>query len=77
MKGVVLLFTNKTVTDSEEFVYPNIDSVKVTIEGVPNEVYSQGIPKSRFYSEAERVFGVVGEDKTMTLRRFYKDQFRV
>ena len=57
MKSVVLLFTNKVRTDSEEYVYPNIDSVKVTIEGVPNSVYSQGIPKSRFFSEAMRVFG--------------------
>ena len=30
MKAVVLLFRNKTITDSEEYVYPNIESVKVT-----------------------------------------------
>ena len=40
MKAVVLLFRNKTVTDSEEYVYPNIESIKVTIEGIPNSVYS-------------------------------------
>ena len=44
MKAVVLLFRNKTITNSEEYVYPNIESVKVTIEGIPNSVYSQGIP---------------------------------
>ncbi|CAB4034093.1 Hypothetical predicted protein [Paramuricea clavata] len=27
MKAVVMLFTNKTKTDSEEYVYPNIDKV--------------------------------------------------
>ncbi|CAB3997486.1 Hypothetical predicted protein, partial [Paramuricea clavata] len=41
MKAIVMLFTNKTKTDSEEYVYPNIEKVKVTVEGVPNAVYSQ------------------------------------
>ena len=40
MKAVVLLFRNKTIINSEEYVYPNIESVKVTIEGIPNSVYS-------------------------------------
>ena len=39
------LFRNKTVTDSEEFVFPNIETVKVTIEGTPNQIYGLGIPK--------------------------------
>ena len=56
MKEIVLYFRNKTITDSEQFVYPNIKSVKVTIEGTPNSVYSQGIPKSRFFEETNRVF---------------------
>jgi malic enzyme len=42
MKAIVMLFTNKTKTDSEEYIYPNIEKVRVTIEGVPNAVYSQG-----------------------------------
>jgi hypothetical protein len=29
MKSVVMLFTNKTKTSSEEYVYPKIDKVKV------------------------------------------------
>ena len=57
MKAVVMLFTNKTKTDSEEYIYPNIEKVRVTIEGVPNAVYSQGIPKTRLYEEARRLFG--------------------
>jgi hypothetical protein len=48
MKAIVrlVLFTNKTKTNSEEHVYANIYRVKVTIEGVPNCVYSQGIPQT-------------------------------
>ena len=53
MKAVVLLFTNTTRKDSKEYIYPNITKVKLTIKGVPNQVYSQGIPKSQFYDEAE------------------------
>ena len=29
MKAIVMLFTNKTKTDSEEYVYPNIEKVRV------------------------------------------------
>ena len=55
MKAVVLLFRNKKITNSEEYVYANIESVKVTIKGIPNLVYSQGILKSRFFEEAMSV----------------------
>ena len=76
MRAVVLLFTKTIRPDSEEFVYPNVTEVKLTIEGVPNKVYSQGIPKSRFYEEAKRLF--VSKDKRdefMTFQKFYKDKF--
>ena len=76
MKAVVLLFKTKTPSGSEEFVYPNIESVRVTIEGVPNSVYSQGIPKSRFREEAGRLFGrYYDPERSVSLREFYKDQF--
>ena len=76
MKAVVLLFKSKTPSGSEEYVYPNIEGVKVTIEGVPNSVYSQGIPKSRFHEEAGRLFGRYHNcEKTVPIRNFYKDQF--
>lgn len=46
MKAIVLLFTKKTGrVGSEEYFYPNVESVKVTIEGNPNMVYSQGKTK--------------------------------
>jgi hypothetical protein len=73
MKAIVMLFTNKTKTDSEEYVYPNIEKVRVTVEGVPNAVYSQGIPKTRLYEEARRLFGT-GEISHQTLSNFFKDK---
>ena len=76
MKAVVLLFKSKTPTESEEYLYPNIEGVKVTIEGVPNSVYSQGIPKSRLHEEAGRLFGRYHNcEKSVPIRDFYKDQF--
>ena len=54
----------------------NITEVKLTIEGVPNSVHSQGLPKNRFYHEARRLIGEKeGEDQFMTLGKFCKDKF--
>ena len=75
MKAIVLLFSKSTVVDSEEFMYPNISEVKVTIEGVPNVVYSQGVKRSRFYEEANRLFNQDTKDQFMTLEKFFKDKF--
>jgi hypothetical protein len=79
MSAVVLLFTHKVSTDSEEYLYPNIDKVRITIEGVPNSVFSQGLPKSRFFEEAKRFFCPMCEksmaDENMSISKFYKDGF--
>ena len=77
MKAVVLLFRNKTITDSEEFVYPNITEVKISVERVPNSIYSQGMPKSTFFEEAFRIFHCGYEDcqSVMSLEKFYEDSF--
>lgn len=45
----------KTITDSEEYVFPNIKNIK-TIEGIPNSVYSQGLDISTLFIEARKVF---------------------
>ena len=53
---MVMLFKKKTLTDSEEYVYPKINRVDVTIEGNPNSVYSQGLTKAKLFEEARKVF---------------------
>ncbi len=75
LKAVVMLFRNKTVADSEEVVFPNIETVKITIEGTPSQIYSQGIPKNGFYDEAKRLFGKGVENPLITLKSFYKNNF--
>ena len=77
MKAVVLLYTQKKPTDSEEFYNAEVESVKVTIEGNPNSVYSQGLKRSQIYEEAKRFFGTQ-KDKTndnLTKLNFLKSKY--
>ena len=73
MRAIVILFKHVDTEDSEEYVYPNITKVDVTIDGRPNAVYSNGISTDDLYREAKRVFHV--EDSNMTEKRFYDKKF--
>ena len=77
MKYIVMLFRKKTLTDSEEYVYPGIKRVDVTIEGNPNSVYSQGLTKQKLFEEAKKVFLNYETDTlTLTLTDFFsKNKF--
>ncbi|CAB3999474.1 Hypothetical predicted protein [Paramuricea clavata] len=77
MRAVVLLFRKRTITDSEEYVFPSIEKVKVTIEGKPNAVYSQGLTYENFYDEAKRLFGMANNacNDNISVRKFYKEKF--
>ena len=75
MKAIVLLWTRAGRTDSEEFTYPNIDEVDVSIDGVPNAVYTQGIDKRRFYDEAQRLFETNADTSTTNLTSFFRNRF--
>ena len=56
LKAVVLLFTEKGSKDSEYFPFPNLTSVKVDVQGTPNDIYSAGFAKRDMYDEAVRFF---------------------
>ena len=59
LMAVVMLFRDNTTDDSETFVYPNIEDVKLTIDGLTNQVYSGGsggITKSGMYKAARDFF---------------------
>ncbi|CAB4002825.1 Hypothetical predicted protein [Paramuricea clavata] len=79
MSAIVLLFTTTIINDSEQYIYPNIDKVNLTIEGVPNAVFSQGLPKNRFFEEAKRFFCPMCEksmaDEYMSVSRFFDNGF--
>ena len=75
MKAIVMLFKKKgTVTDSEKYVYPNITDVKITVEGVPNAVYNQGMKKDKLFKEARRLFLNRKRD-VMEIDDFYSNHF--
>ena len=73
MKAVVLLFTKKDAGDSEEFVFPNLTRVNVTVEGNPNDIYSEGLAKHDMYREAVRFF--TNTEKYLGRRKYYTDKF--
>ena len=80
MKAVVLLFTKKDAGDSEEFVFPNLTKVNVTVEGNPNDIYSEGLAKRDMYREAVKLFGSSTcekylRSKCVSRREFYTDNF--
>ena len=62
LKGVLLIFTKERSTtkfnrDTEEFFNPKITKVKVTVEGVPNELYAQNMEYRHQYDEIIKHFG--------------------
>ena len=61
LKGVLLVFTQersatKFTRDTEEFYNPKITKVEVTVEGVPNELYSQNMEYRHQYDEILKHF---------------------
>ena len=75
MKGILLLFVDPAAAfqrDTEAFYNPKITKVEVTIEGVPNELYAQGLRAYQQWDEAikfhasgskrDPIAGVVAKD---------------
>ena len=73
MRAIIILFEHADTENSEEYVYPNITKVNVTIDGRPNAVYSNGIGIDDLYREVRRIFHV--KDTNMTEKRFYDNKF--
>ena len=54
MKGLLLLFYEPYTggaRDSEKTFNPDITEVKVTVNGIPNKIYSQGMKTRDFWEE--------------------------
>ena len=57
MKGILMLFeapTDAFDRDTEDFYNPKITKVEVTIEGIPNQLYSQGMRAYQQWDEARK-----------------------
>ena len=67
LKGILLLFINPYVAgarDTEHFFNPDITKVKVTVNGVPNRVYNEGISGTDMWNELTRYFNPRGHTRT-------------
>ena len=79
MEALVLLLT-KNAGDSKDFVFPELKRVNVSVEGNPNDIYSEGLAKRDIYREAVRFSGsstcekYLGS-KCVSRRKFYTDKF--
>ena len=61
MKGILMLFENVAAQQSfarntEAFYNSQITKVEVTIEGLPNQLYSQGMRAYQMWDEAKKYF---------------------
>ena len=75
LKALVLLFTEAGKDDSEHFPFPNLEKVNVTVEGNPNDLYSEGLARRDMFDEAQRFFGNGLRNSFVSLEKFYVDKF--
>ena len=58
LKGILVLFEEEKpyVRDTSKFCNPKIQEVTITVEGKPNQLYSQGMTSFEQYDEAHKYF---------------------
>ena len=58
LKGILVLFEEEKpyLQDTSKFYNPKIEKVSVTIEGKPNQLYSQGMRSFEQYEESRKYF---------------------
>ena len=61
MKGILMLFEDPDRTSTEDFVNPKITKVEMTIEGVPNQLYSQGMRQYQQWDEINKYFALTSK----------------
>ena len=82
MKAILLLFMKPYTAgtrDSEEYVFPDLEKVLVTINGSPNMLYNNGIEVEDAWRQASRFFMKQKHKlQHITLNKFYaKDKFEL
>ena len=74
LKGILLLFINPYTAgarDSEGYFNPDITKVKVTVNGVPNRVYNEGISGTDMWNELTSYFNPHSRGRpNMTLTKY-------
>ena len=75
MTGILCLFEedyDEGKRDSEKFVNPDIKSVNINIDGMPNQLFSKGMIPTDFWESIKRRMGGSGKVKE---EDFYADKF--
>ena len=72
MKGILMLFEYPERTNTEDFYNPKITKVEMTIEGVPNQLYSQGMKAYQQWDEINKFFALTSKRDKET-DKFAKD----
>ena len=77
MKGILLLFVkpySARARDSEEYIFPDLKKVLVTINGSPNMLYNNGIESEDAWRQVTRFFmKEKHKPQHMTLKKFYAE----
>lgn len=61
MKGILMLFEDPNRTSTEDFYNPKITKVEMTIEGIPNQLYSQGMRPYQQWDEINKYFALTSK----------------
>jgi hypothetical protein len=59
VKGILMIFEEPAAPftrDSERFYNPKINKVEITIEGIPNQLYAQGMKAYQMWDEVQKQF---------------------
>ena len=72
MKGILMLFEDPERTNTKDFYNPKITKVEMTIEGVPNQLYSQGMKAYQQWDEINKFFALTSKRDKET-DKFAKD----
>ncbi|CAG2197069.1 unnamed protein product [Mytilus edulis] len=72
MKGILMLFEDPERTSTETYYNPNITKVEMTIEGVPNQLYSQGMKAYQQWDEINKFFAL-NSKRNKTTEEVLKD----
>ena len=63
MKGILLPFRKSDAKSSAKLYNPKIDKTSITIEGVPNQLYAQGMRIYQHWEEVHKYFGDSREER--------------
>ena len=61
MKGILMLFEDPNRESTEHYYNPKIEKVEMTIEGVPNQLYSQGMRAHQQWDEINKYFALTSK----------------